>query len=126
MLVGLIRILSIDHSNRFGTLKHVPKCGSLLWVNSQTSFPLNKRSNCTGSPAHLRPPKRLTCAQNNCVGLINQPFRLGTGDWGVRGGGLGTYTWRCSTMNKQPFRLGTGDWGVRGGDWGLIHGDILQ
>ena len=53
--------------------------------------PLNR------SPAHLRPPKRLTCAQNNCVGLIN-----------------------------QPFRLGTGDWGVRGGDWGLIHGDVLQ
>ena len=22
-------------------------------------------------------------------------------------------------MNKQPFRLGTGDRGVRGGDWGL-------
>ena len=29
-------------------------------------------------------------------------------------------------MNKQPFRLGTGDWGVGGGDWGLIHGDVLQ
>ena len=29
-------------------------------------------------------------------------------------------------MNKQPFRLGTGDWGVRGGDWGLVHGDVLQ
>ena len=29
-------------------------------------------------------------------------------------------------MNKQPFRLGTGDWGVRGGHWGLIHGDVLQ
>ena len=29
-------------------------------------------------------------------------------------------------MSKQPFRLGTGDWGVRGGDWGLIHGDVLQ
>ena len=29
-------------------------------------------------------------------------------------------------MNKQPFRLGTGDWGFRGGDWGLVHGDVLQ
>ena len=29
-------------------------------------------------------------------------------------------------MNKQPFRLGTGDWDVRGGDRGLIHGDVLQ
>ena len=29
-------------------------------------------------------------------------------------------------MNKQPFRLGTGDRGVRGGDWGLIRGDVLQ
>ena len=58
--------------------------------------------------------------------MNKQPFRLGTGDWGVKGWGLGTYTWRCSTMNKQPFRLGTGDWGVRGGDWGLIHGDVLQ
>ena len=38
--------------------------------------------------------------------MNKQPFRLGTGgDWGFRGGdrGLGTYTWRCSTMNKQPF-----------------------
>ena len=44
--------------------------------------------------------------------MNQQPFRLGTGgDWGFRGGdrGQGTYTWRCSTMNKQqPFRLGTG------------------
>ena len=42
--------------------------------------------------------------------MNQQPFRLGTGgDWGFRGGdrGQGTYTWRCSTMNKQPFRWGT-------------------
>ena len=59
-------------------------------------------------------------------------FRLGTGgDWGFRGGDrrLGTYTWRCCTINKQPFRLGTGGTGVLGvgtGDWGLIHGEVLQ
>ena len=37
----------------------------------------------------------------------------GTGwDWG-----LGTYTWRCSTMNKQPFRLKTaGDSSFKGTD----------
>ena len=66
--------------------------------------------------------------------MNQQPFRLGTGgDWGFRGGdrGQGTYTWRCSTMNKQqPFRLGTGGGtgvlGVGTGDRGLIHGDVLQ
>ena len=38
--------------------------------------------------------------------MNKQPFRLGTGgDWGFRGGdrGVGSYIWRCSTMNKQPF-----------------------
>ena len=34
---------------------------------------------------------------------------------------MGTYIWKCSTMNKQqPFRLGTGgDCGFRGGDRGV-------
>ena len=72
--------------------------------------------------------------------MNKQPFRLGTGGAGVLGVGtgdwrlirgdviqwtsnhlgweLGTYTWRCDTMNKQPFRLGTGD-------WGLVHGDVI-
>ena len=52
----------------------------------------------------------------------NNPLGCELGGWGFRGGdrGEGTYTWRCSTMNKQqPFRLGTGvDWGFRGGDRG--------
>ena len=40
---------------------------------------------------HLRPPKQLTCAHINHVGLINQPFRLGTRGTGALTVGTGTY-----------------------------------
>ena len=63
-------------------------------------------------------PTKTTHLRPKSTGLINQPFRLGTGgDWVL---GVGTGNRRCFAMNKQPFRLGTGgDWGFRGGDWGL-------
>ena len=73
---------------------------------------------------------QMTCAHQNdslapkfkCVGLINQPFKLGTRGLGfLRGGDCGlvrgdVLQW---TNNHLGWELGrTG--GFRGGDWGLI------
>ena len=61
---------------------------------------------------------------------IHLGWELGRGwgfrgvDWGLE-----TYTRRCYTMNKQPFRLGTGDWGLIHGDviqWTNNHLDWEQ
>ena len=61
---------------------------------------------------------------------IHLGWELGRGwgfrgvDWGLE-----TYTWRCYTMKKQPFRLGTGDWGLIHGDviqWTNNHWDWEQ
>ena len=120
MVLGSKRY-KVIHSLHPRNLTSIPKMAT---ISKESPFP-----NHLGYPAiiflgdvpTLGP--QITCAHQNdslapkinCVGLINQPFRLGTGgDWGFRGGDWGLL------HEQQPFRLktGGGDLGFRGGDWG--------